>query len=137
MYSQNLYQIGQLYVMIRIHLGLISLYKTESNGKTENDYLKLHTAINDVSEIINKNKNYQNFHLGSKLNNPKTSAKTFYRRNHTPITDFKQKADLFNDSFAWQCTTIVNSSGFITDTQSYKTSSRLPSLSSENDDILK
>ena len=137
MYSQNLYQIGQLYVMIRIHLGLISLYKTESNGKTENDYLKLHTAINDVSEIINKNKNYQNFHLGSKLNNPKTSAKTFYRRkkiplispllhNNTPIIDFKQKADLFNNSFAWQCSRMVNSSGFISDTESYKTSSKLP-----------
>ena len=37
----------------------------------------------------------------------------------------------------WQCFTMVNNSSFIPDTQSYKTSSRLLSLFSENDDILK
>ena len=100
------------------------------------------------SEVINKRKNYYKFHLASKLNNPKTSAKTFYRRkkiplispllhNNTPIIDFKQTADLFNNSFAWQCSRMVNSSSFISDTESYKSSSKLPSLSPENDDILK
>ena len=33
------------------------------NGRTENDYLKLQTAINDVSEIIDKRKNDYNWHL--------------------------------------------------------------------------
>ena len=46
------------------------------NGRTENEYLKLQTAINDVSEIIDKRKNDFNCHLASKSNNPKTYAKT-------------------------------------------------------------
>ena len=46
-----------------------------------------------------------------------------------------QKTDLFN-LFASQCTIFANNSG-IPDIQSYKTNSRLSSLSFENDDILK
>ena len=45
-------------------------------GRAENDYLKLQTAIN-VSEIIDKRKNYYNCHLASKLNNPQTSAMSY------------------------------------------------------------
>ena len=55
--------------------------------------------------------------------------------NNTLITTFKQKADLLNNFFASQCTTFANS--VIPDTHSYKTNSRLLSLSFENDDILK
>ena len=40
-----------------------------NNGRTENDYLKIQTAINDVLEIIDKRKNDYNCHLASKLNN--------------------------------------------------------------------
>ena len=83
------------------------------NERTENHYPKLQIAINDVSEIIDKRKNDYICHLASKLNNPKTSAKTywsirksFYSGNKIPlippllynnalITNFKQKADLF------------------------------------------
>ena len=49
-----------------------------NNGRTENDYLKLQTAINYVSEIINKRTNDYSCHLASNLNNPKTSAKTYW-----------------------------------------------------------
>ena len=94
------------------------------------------------------------YHLVSTLNNPKTSAKTywsilksFYGRekiplippllhNNTLITDFKQKADLYNNIFASECTTFVNIS-IISDTQYYKTNSRLSSLSFENNNIIK
>ena len=55
---------------------------------------------------------------------------------NTLITTFKQKADLLNNFFASQCTTFANNS-VIPDTHSYKTNSRLSSLSFENDDILK
>ena len=88
------------------------------NGRTENDYFKLQIAINDVSEIIDKRRNDYNCHLASKLNTPKANAKTywsilksFYIRKKIPpippllhndmlITDFKQKADLFDNFFA-------------------------------------
>ena len=56
---------------------------------------------------------------------------------NTLITVFKQKTDLFNNFLGWQCFTMVNNSSFSPDTQWCKTSSRLSSLSSENDDILK
>ena len=45
------------------------------NGRTEN--LNLHIAINYVSEIIDKRKRDYNYLLASKLNNSKTSAKTY------------------------------------------------------------
>ena len=85
-------------------------------------------------------------HLASKLNNPKTGAKTywlvlksFYSRKKIPlipplITDFKQKANLFSNFFASQCRTFANNS-VIQDIQSYKTNSRLSSQSFENDNI--
>ena len=46
------------------------------NGRREN--LKLQIAISDVSEIIDKRKNDYNCHLALKLNNPKTSVKTYW-----------------------------------------------------------
>ena len=46
-------------------------------GETENDYLELRTDRNDISEIIDKRKNDYNCQLASKLNNRKTSAKTY------------------------------------------------------------
>ena len=68
--------------------------------------------------------------LASKLNNPKTSTKAYWSilksfysgkkislippllHNNTLITDFKQKADLFNNFFASQCTTFASNSVF-------------------------
>ena len=127
-------------------------HEIKSNGKIKiyRDYIKnfkLQIAINDASEVIDKKKNDYNCHLSSKLDNPKTSAKTywsilktFYSRktislippllhNNTLITD------IFNTSFAPQCTTCTNNS-VIRDIQSHKANSRLSSLSFENDDIL-
>ena len=54
------------------------LYKDYiKNARTENDYLKLQTATNDVSEINEKRKNDYDCHLASTLHSPKTSAKTY------------------------------------------------------------
>ena len=88
-------------------------------------------------------KNDYNCHLASKLNNPKQMLrccfilKSFYSGkkislipllllNNNLITDFKQKF------FALQCTIFANNI-VIPGTQSYKTNSRLLSLSFEND----
>ena len=124
------------------------------NGRTENDYIKLQIAINDVSEIIDKRKNDYNCHLASKLNNLKTSAKTYWSilksfysgkkiplippllHNNTLITDFKQFQLISTNFFALQCTTFASNS-VIPDIQSYKTNSRLSLLLFENGDILK
>ena len=55
---------------------------------------------------------------------------------NTSVTDFKQKGDIFNNFFASQCITFVNNS-VIPGTQSYKTNSRLSSLSFENDELIR
>ena len=47
------------------------------NGRTENEYLKLQIARNNVSEIIDERKNDCNCHHASKLNNTKTGAKIY------------------------------------------------------------
>ena len=47
------------------------------NGYKDNGYNIFHEAINEVSKIISKMKEYH-YHLASKLNNPITSAKTYW-----------------------------------------------------------
>ena len=44
----------------------------------EQNLIILNLVVNDVSEIIDKRKNDYNYHLASNLNNPKTSAKTYW-----------------------------------------------------------
>ena len=59
--------------------------------------LKLETAINDDSKIIDKKNNDYNRHLASKLTTRKTSSEKKIPlippllHNNTLITDFKQK----------------------------------------------
>ena len=103
------------------------LYK---NGYKDNDYNMLHEAINEVSKIISKRKEEYHYHLASKLNNPSTSAKTywsilktFYNGKEVPlipplqigntlVSDFKMKANIFNKFFALQCVPLNNDSKF-------------------------
>ena len=98
-----------------------------------------------------KEKHYH--HQSLKLNNPNASAKTywsilksFYNDTKVPLippllvnnkiaSDFTKKANLFNDFFATQCTTLTNSS-VLPSTTSFKTQSRLNSISFEKEDIL-
>ena len=55
------------------------LYNTYiKNSYKDNDYNMLHEAINEVSKIISKRKEEYHYHLASKLNNPSTSAKTYW-----------------------------------------------------------
>ena len=48
------------------------------NGKTEADYIYVHHAMTEVSQLISESKvKYYNT-LAMKLNNPKTSSKTYW-----------------------------------------------------------
>ena len=48
------------------------------NGKTEADYMHVHHAITEVSQLISESKDKYYNKLSIKLNNPKTSSKTYY-----------------------------------------------------------
>ena len=130
------------------------LYNTYiKNGYKDNDYNMLHEAINEVSKIISKRKEEYHYHLASKLNNPSTSAKTywsilktFYNGKKVPlipplqigntlVSDFKMKANIFNKFFASQCVPLNNDSN-IPYCQRYMTNAKICSIKFENKDII-
>ena len=104
--------------------------------------------------MILKRKEKCYHHLSLKINNPNNSAKTywsilksFYNDTKVPlippllvnnkiVSDFTNKAKLFNDFFATQCTPLTNSS-VLPSTISFKTHLGLNSISFEKEDILK
>ena len=89
-----------------------------------------------------------------KLSNPETSSKTYWsilksfvndkkipiipplHHNGNFITDFRQKAELFNSFFAEQCSTLQNSSKLPTNLAP-RTDQLLTSINFSQDDILK
>ena len=130
------------------------LYNTYmKNGYKDNDYNMLHEAINEVSKIISKRKEEYHYHLASKLNNPSTSAKTywsilktFYNGKKVPlipplqigntlVSDFKMKANIFNKLFTSQCVPLNNNSN-IPNCQMYITNAKICSIKFENKDII-
>ena len=104
-----------------------------------------------------KEKKDRNF-IASKLNNPKTSAKTYWLilksfdngkkildngKKIPPlliskelISDFKMKANHFNSFFTALCTTLNNNSK-VQGSQTYITDSNLSSLQFEDKDVIK
>ena len=110
-------------------------------------------AINKDSQLISESKDKYCNKLAMKLNNPKTSSKTywsifktFYNGRKIPImppilkdgkleSDFKIKANYFNNLFASQCTPLVNSSK-LPDKITYNSAARLTSIKFDNNDIL-
>ena len=95
--------------------------------KTE-DYELLTKTVSEVSQLIEKSKDEYYDRLGKRLNDPSKSAKsywtilkTFYNKREIPlippllvnnsfVTDFKEKANLFNEFFCKQCTPVANDS---------------------------
>ena len=90
------------------------------NGKTEADYMHVHHAITEVSQLISESKDKYYNKLSMKLNNPKTSSKTywsilktFYNGRKIPIIPpilkegklesdyFKIKANYFSSFFCF------------------------------------
>ena len=103
----------------------INLKKPLSRSK---NFIGLQNLAVEISELISVRKEEYYNNLSKKLNDPNTSAKTywsilksFYKGNRDPlippllvnnkiVSDFTEKANLFNDFFASQCTPISNSS---------------------------
>ena len=103
------------------------LYNTYTkNSYKDNDYNIPQEGINKVSKIIIWRKEKDHYNLASKLDNPSTSAKTywsilktFYNGKKVPlipqiqigntlVSDFKMKANIFNKLFASQCVPLNN-----------------------------
>ena len=96
--------------------------------KKYNAYLKLQSISTELSEIILKRKENYYCALSDKLNDPHTSAKsywsilkTLYNGKKIPlippiiisnklVPNFKEKANHFNAFFASQCTPVSNNS---------------------------
>ena len=124
-----------------------SLYKTKK-------FIELQKLSTEISNMIldRKEKYYHN--LSMKLNNPQTSAKTYWsilksfyndskipvipplKVNNKTVSDFTEKANLFNDFFATQCTPLSNNN-VLPSAINFKTHSRLSSIDINEEDILK
>ena len=99
-----------------------------ANKKNYDAYLKLQTISTKLSEIISKRKEDYYCALSDKLNDPHTSAKSYWSIlktlyngkkiplippiliNNKLISNFKEKANHFNASFESQCTPVSNNS---------------------------
>ena len=122
-------------------------------SKSKN-FIQLQNLATDIFELISVRQEEYYDNLSKKLNDPNTSAKTywsilksFYKSTKVPlippllvnnkiVSDFTEKANIFNDFFASQCTPINNSSKLLS-RKSFKTNNRLLTLNINKDDILK
>ena len=114
----------------------------------------VHHAITEVSQLISESKDTYYNKLSMELNNPKTSSKTywsilktFYNGRKIPIippilkdgkleSDFKIKANYFNNVFASQWPPLVNNSK-LPDKITHNSASGLTSIKFDNNDIFK
>ena len=98
------------------------------NGKKNSDLQQVLTAGNELKTLINKSKSAYYCRLSNKLSNPKTHPKVYwsilkslFSNRKTPkippilfngntVTDFKNKANIFNTHFSNQCSPIKNNS---------------------------
>ena len=96
-----------------------------SGGKKQDDEIKLKDITNTVSNLITYKKSSYFANLGERLNDPLTGPKTYWsilKRfmnkvkipivppllvNDNFVTDFKEKAGIFNVFFAEQCNNIL------------------------------
>ena len=129
----------------------INAKKSLCKSKT---FIELQNLAIDISEMISIRKDEYYDHLSKKLNNPNTSAKTywsilksFYKGtkvslippllvNNKTVLDFTEKANLFNDFFASRCTPISTCS-VLPSRKSFKTNKSLYKPNIKEDDILK
>ena len=118
------------------------------------DYANLNSVTQDISYAVNSSKLKYHERLALNLNDPKTAPKTYWKIlkafvNGTKIplippllvgnqlvTEFLVKANLFNDYFSQQCTTVDNDS-FIPPNITFATEQKLSTLEFYTDDIVK
>ena len=97
-------------------------------AKNPEKYKLLTKATSENSQSIEKSKDKYYYQFEKQLNDPNTSAKsywtiliTFYNKrkhpliplllvNNSSVTDFKEKAHLFNEFFRKQCMPVANNS---------------------------
>ena len=118
------------------------------------DYASLNSITQDISNAVNSSKLKYHERLALNLNDPKTAPKTYWKilktfvnGTKTPlippllvgnqlVTDFLVKANLFNDYFSQQCTTVDNDSS-IPPNITFATEQKLSTLEFCTDDIVK
>ena len=130
-----------------------SLYQRQRKSGSI-DYTSLNALTLDISNAISSSKLKYHERLANKLNDPKTAPKTYWAILKTfvngskiplippllvdnkLVTDFLDKANLFNNFFAKQCTPISNDSTVPVNIN-FETRERLSSLEFCVDDIVK
>ena len=128
-------------------------YQRKRNSKPD-DFVFLQNVISEVSELVSSSKSEYYNRLASKLNDPKTSSKTywsilktFYNGKKVPLIppllidnelepDFKLKANFFNKFFADKCIPIQNNSTIPRFTE-YKSMSRFTKINFDDESLLK
>ena len=122
------------------------------NGQKKSDYKKLFERSSDCTKEILEAKNSHILKTTTKLQDPKTAAKTCWSilsgllyNNKTPaipplfvngkfVSDFCEKANLLNNFFVSICTPIKNS--IVLPLFSYRTNARITSFGFMEEDIL-
>ena len=128
------------------------LYKESiQNGRFESGFVFPKNLIIELNYFISSTKAFYSKNLAKKLNNPLLQEKTywpilktFYGDKKIPlispilvdnkfVTDMKTKANIFNELFAEQCTTMKNNSMLPVNQVFLTQSSRLVSLDFNED----
>ena len=125
-----------------------------TDSKNYDAYLNLQTISTELSEMILKRKYDYHRQLSDKLNDKERSAKAYWSIlkilyngkkipfitpilvNNKLISNFKEKANHFNASFASQCTPVSNDS-VLTNTTNSVSNASLSFIQLEDQDILK
>ena len=115
------------------------------DGRPDSVYENLQTITWDLTEAVSGSRNVYYERLANKLNDPNTSVKAYWSIiktlfngkkvpvispilvNNKLVTNFKDKANVFNDFFSKQCQLIPNNST-LPSFQSFETCNRLSTL---------
>ena len=126
----------------------------KSSLSKSNKFIEIQMLSTEISTLMLERKEKYFHDLSMKLNDPKTSTKTYWSIlkslyidskiplippllvNDKIVSDFTEKTNLFNDLFASQCTPISNNS-ILPSAISFKAQSRLSSVNFEKEDIRK
>ena len=124
------------------------------DGRPDSVYENLQTITWDLTEAVSSSKKFFYERLANKLNNPNTSAKAYWSIiktlfngkklpfippilvNNKRLTDFKDKANIFNDFLRKQCQPTPNNST-LPSIQSFEIFNRLSTIDIDSKKILK
>ena len=124
------------------------------NGRSHFDWQKVEVARNDIINSIKESKKSYYKRINDKLINPNTSPKAYWSilkslycdkkipvippilHNNTFVTKFDEKAELFNNFFANQCSIVENESNLPVE-MPYTLEVLLDNIVLNEDDILK